>query len=49
LHRVLQSVDAQRAGPDGALYSAEFFEDQLGAVVAFVPVTGSPTSPAEPG
>lgn len=32
LHRVLETAGAQRAGPDGALYSSEFFEDELGDV-----------------
>jgi effector-binding domain-containing protein len=31
--------EAQPAGPPGALWSAEFFEDERGDVVAFVPVT----------
>ena len=30
--------DADRAGPDGALYASEFFEEDEGDVVAFVPV-----------
>jgi effector-binding domain-containing protein len=30
----------RRAGPDGALYPAEFFADDLGDVTAFIPVTG---------
>ncbi len=29
-----------RAGPDSALYSAEFFEQHDGEVVAFVPIRG---------
>ena len=34
------SAGLGRAGPDGALYPAEFFADDLGEVTAFVPVTG---------
>lgn len=44
LHGVLASTGAQRAGPDSALYSTEFFEEELGEVLAFVPVTGVPAS-----
>ncbi len=40
LHHVLRSSGAERAGPDGALYPSEFFENELGTVVAFVPVRG---------
>jgi DNA-binding transcriptional MerR regulator len=40
LHRVLETAGAQRAGPDGALYSSEFFEDELGEVMAFIPLAG---------
>ena len=36
---------AQRAGPDGALSSSEFFQADAGEVTAFIPVTGTP-SPA---
>jgi effector-binding domain-containing protein len=39
LHRMLASSPAARAGSDGALYSNEFFEEELGEVVAFIPVT----------
>lgn len=42
LHRVLGSSTAVRAGPDGALYPTEFFEEELGQVVAFIPVTDMP-------
>lgn len=41
LHLALKVSGAVRAGPDGALYSGEFFEWERGEVVAFVPVTGS--------
>ena len=42
LHQGLRSMHATRGGPDGALYPSEFFEDELGVVVAFVPVAGEP-------
>ncbi len=42
LHQALRSMYARRSGPDGALYPSEFFEDELGAVVAFVPVAAEP-------
>ena len=42
LHRELASSSAARAGSDGALYSNEFFENELGEVTAFIPVTGTP-------
>ena len=41
LHHVLGSSTAVRAGPDGALYPTEFFEEETGEVVAFVPVAGT--------
>ena len=42
LHLVLASSSAVRAGPDGALYANEFFEEELGEVVAFTPVVDMP-------
>lgn len=48
LHGALGSVGAQRAGPDGALYSSEFFESDSGDVVAFVPVS-APRRSSESG
>jgi DNA-binding transcriptional MerR regulator len=42
LHQVLRSAKEDRTGPDGALYSSEFFEDEHGEVVAFVPIAGWP-------
>jgi DNA-binding transcriptional MerR regulator/effector-binding domain-containing protein len=42
LHRVLASSAAVRAGSDGALYANEFFEDEQGEVVAYIPVTDAP-------
>lgn len=40
LHAALAASKASRAGADGALYSAEFFNADAGEVVAFVPVVG---------
>ena len=50
LHQLLETAGAQRAGPDGALYSSEFFEDELGDVMAFIPVTDrlAPSGRAQP-
>ncbi len=42
LHQALRSMVGTRSGPDGALYPSEFFEDELGEVVAFIPVAGRP-------
>jgi len=39
LRRQLGEPGMTRAGPDGALYSAEYFETHLGRVTAFIPVT----------
>jgi len=39
LHRLARGV---RCGPDGALFPQAFFEDEQGAVTAFVPVHRSP-------
>jgi DNA-binding transcriptional MerR regulator/effector-binding domain-containing protein len=41
LHAALGPDGGLRAGPDGALYPGEFFENELGDVVAFVPVKGN--------
>lgn len=41
LHRELGSDTDLRGGPDGALYSAEFFESHIGEVTAFIPLTAS--------
>ena len=43
----LAASGAQRAGPDGALYSSEFFQADAGEVTAFIPVAGTPR-PAGP-
>src|SRR3954464_6245841 len=45
LHRTLASRGAARTGPDGAMFPAEFFEDEKGEVTAFVP-TGDATDTA---
>jgi effector-binding domain-containing protein len=37
LHQVLAVTDATRTGPDGTLYPEEFFENELGQVVVFIP------------
>lgn len=38
----LAATGADRAGPDGALHSAELFQADHGEVVAFIPVDGDP-------
>jgi DNA-binding transcriptional MerR regulator len=43
LRRRLAHGAGARAGPDGALFSAEFFETHAGEVSAFIPVAGSAT------
>ena len=48
LHQVLASSSAVRAGSDGALYSNEFFEEELGDVVAFIAVAGMPALAGRP-
>ena len=42
LHAALAATGAQRAGPDGALYSSEFFQADAGEVTAFIPLAGTP-------
>ena len=42
LRAVLTAAGVQRAGPDGALYSSEFFQADAGEVTAFIPVAGTP-------
>ncbi len=50
LRRRLAPGGVRRAGSDGALYSAEYFEDHVGEVTAFIPVNGpSPESAALAG
>jgi len=41
LRRELGSDAELRGGPDGALYSAEFFESHVGEVTAFIPLNAS--------
>jgi DNA-binding transcriptional MerR regulator len=48
LHRVLASSSAVRAGSDGALYPDEFFEEERGEIVAFIPVADMPAPPGRP-
>jgi len=45
LHRVLRDAAVRRAGPDGALWPNEFFADEEGDVVAFVPIDGDVADP----
>ena len=42
LHDTVQAAGLDRSGPDGALYSGEFFADEAGDVTAFVPVDAGP-------
>ena len=46
LHRALAASGATRNGPDGALFPKEFFEDEIGDLVALVPVAGDPAESA---
>jgi len=40
LHSAAVRAGLQRSGPDGALYPGEWFQDEVGDVVAFMPVAG---------
>jgi DNA-binding transcriptional MerR regulator len=40
LHGAAAGEGLARSGPDGALYPSEWFEDEVGDVVAFTPVAG---------
>jgi DNA-binding transcriptional MerR regulator len=42
LHRALRVSGAVRAGTDGALFPTEFFADEVGELVAFIPVSFLP-------
>lgn len=42
LHRALRVSGATRTGTDGALFPTEFFADEVGDLVAFVPVASMP-------
>jgi DNA-binding transcriptional MerR regulator/effector-binding domain-containing protein len=44
LHAEASRHRLSRNGPDGALYSSAWFEDEIGDVVAFTPVSGKPES-----
>jgi DNA-binding transcriptional MerR regulator len=46
LHRALGGSGATRSGPDGALFPKEFFEDEVGDLVAFLPVAVHPADTA---
>src|SRR4051794_2004023 len=41
LHKTQHNANIRRTGPDGALSPSAFFEDEVGEVTAFVPITGS--------
>jgi DNA-binding transcriptional MerR regulator/effector-binding domain-containing protein len=43
LHRAVRVSGASRAGTDGALFPTEFFTDEVGQLVAFVPVHQVPS------
>lgn len=40
LHSAAARARLKRSGPDGALYPGEWFQDEVGDVVAFMPVAG---------
>ncbi|HEV2140842.1 MAG TPA: GyrI-like domain-containing protein, partial [Candidatus Dormibacteraeota bacterium] len=42
LHSAAARLGLSRSGSDGALYPTEWFEDEVGDVVAFMPVVGEP-------
>ncbi len=42
-------LGAARLGPNGALYPSELFENELGEVTAFIPVTDAPAATDLPG
>jgi effector-binding domain-containing protein len=42
LHEVVHAGNVTRAGADGALFAAEFFEAEIGEVTVFVPVESLP-------
>ena len=42
LHRIVRVTGAVRAGTDGALFPTEFFAEESGTLVAFVPVREVP-------
>lgn len=48
LHSAAARARLRRSGPDGALYPGEWFQDEVGDVVAFMPVAGA-AGPKRPG
>ena len=48
LHQVLASSSGVRAGSDGALYTNKFFEEELGEIVAYIPVADMRTPSGRP-
>jgi DNA-binding transcriptional MerR regulator len=42
LHHALADSGATRSGPDGALFPKEFFEEEIGDLVALLPIAGDP-------
>ena len=48
LRRELGSDADLRGGPDGALYSAEFFESHIGEVTAFIPLSAAAGRAGDP-
>lgn len=50
LHRRLHAAGVRRAGPDGVLFPLDYFTDEQGELVAFVPVpAGTPGAEVLPG
>lgn len=45
LGKSFAETDATRAGPNGALYQSELFEEELGEVTAFIPIVFRPARP----
>jgi DNA-binding transcriptional MerR regulator len=46
LHQALAQTSVLRTGPDAALYSNEYFEDEIGEIIAFIPVAARTPAPA---
>ena len=44
LHAAVDATGMRRTGPDGCLYYSDFFTNDTGDVVAFVPVAGEPSA-----
>jgi DNA-binding transcriptional MerR regulator/effector-binding domain-containing protein len=49
LYAALDQAGLAPAGPGGALYPAELFQQERGEVTAFVPVASELTAPSDPG